>query len=83
MDSFNTIPSFVVYAVVMILFIMLVRWLTNRERSLKDEEAQRTIYNAQKRAKYDEMSKKEEGKKEKRNTFFVNPKGEAKRGACE
>ncbi len=57
MDSFNTIPSFVVYAVVMILFIMLVRWLTNRERSLKDEEAQRIIDNAQKRAKYDEKKK--------------------------
>ena len=76
--------SFGIFVVIIvILVIMLIRWRLNWGQSFRDKQTQQMIDLATKRAAYEQQQKENEKKKEKANTIFVSPKGEAQKGSFE
>lgn len=72
--------SVILFAISAILVILAIRWRMNWGRSLRDKQVQEEIERIKKRAAYEKERKEAEERKEKANTIFVNPKGEAKKG---
>ena len=75
------------FNILMVIFfavaaVMIIRWRINWHNSFQNKQTMQMMKYARQKAENDKKDKEDKEQRRRAYTFFVNSKGEARRGDC-